>query len=366
MKRSIYIHIPFCQSICSYCDFSKFYYRKDWVRAYLKQLEIEVNTYYQNDPVYTIYVGGGTPSVLSLDELKALFSIIDVFDISEVQEFTFECNIENITEEKARFLIEHGVTRISVGVETFLDQYLGFLNRHHTIGEVKEKIEMLKKIGFSNINVDLIYAIPNETLEELKFDLDSFLELDIPHISIYSLMIEPHTMLGIRKVDEISEDLDYEMYEMIEQVLTDHGFVHYEISNFGRPEYFSKHNLVYWDNQEYYGFGLGASGYVDGVRYDNTRNFSEYIKGNVRKESHQLSVDEMISNELILGFRKLDGISIKGFRLKYGVDICTYSIIKQLLKEGKLVIESGNIKIEKSYIYVSNQILCQLIGEKYE
>ncbi len=364
--KSVYIHIPFCQSICSYCDFSKFYYREDWVKEYLKHLEIEVDTYYQYDPVYTIYIGGGTPSVLSYDELKQLFSIIDKFDLREVQEFTFECNIENITEEKARFLIEHGVTRISIGVETFLDKYLGFLNRHHKKSEVKEKIEMLKRIGFSNINVDLIYAVPNETLEELKFDLDSFLELDIPHISIYSLMIEPHTMLGVHHVEEISEDLDREMYEMIEQVLVSYGFIHYEISNFGKLGYFSKHNLVYWNNQEYYGFGLGASGYIDSIRYDNTKNFSEYIKGNYRKEFHSLSVNEMIENELILGFRKLDGISIQEFRLKYGIDISEHAMIKQLLKEGKLVIEDGYIKIEKSCVYISNQILCQLIGEKYE
>lgn len=364
--RSVYIHIPFCKTICSYCDFCKFYYYKEWVQEYLNVLEMEIDTYYQGDPVYTIYIGGGTPSVLDLEELECLFQIIQRFDLSRCVEFTFECNIENITLEKMKFLKEHGVNRLSVGVETFHEKYLQFLNRHHQMSEVKEKILMMKQVGFENINVDLIYALPSETLEEVKEDVAFFLSLDIPHISTYSLMIEPRTKLGIQNIKEIDEDLDFSMYKEIDRLLTQFGYLHYEISNFAKKDFESKHNLVYWNNDEYYGFGMGASGYVDGVRYDNTRNWHDYMSGNYRLDSECLSLNEKIENEFILGFRKLNGISLDHFNDRYHQDFREYPVIDRLLKEGKLIYMDGNIKINDDYVYISNQILCQLIGEKYE
>lgn len=364
--KSVYIHIPFCTSICTYCDFPKFFYRSDWVKRYLIELEKEIVKYYKFEKVETLYIGGGTPSALTLEELKQLFSILQIFDLSECIEFTFECNIENITEEKAVLLKQFGVNRISIGVETFHQKYLQFLNRHHQTEEVKEKIEMLKKIGFSNINVDLIYALPNETLKEVEEDIETFLQLDIPHISTYSLMIEPHTILGVQEVKQIEEELDYAMYQKIEDILKQNGFHHYEVSNFSLTEFESKHNLVYWNNLEYYGFGLGAAGYIDGVRYENTRKWNQYLSGNYREEFHKLSINEIIENELILGLRKLEGISLLEFEKKYHRNLKKYSVIKDLLREGELVEKDGNIKIDKQFIYVSNQILYRLIGEQYE
>lgn len=364
--KSVYIHIPFCNQICSYCDFPKFYYRKDWVNSYLKELEKEIDFVYQKDPIKTVYVGGGTPSSLCLEELKSLFLIIQKLDLKQCIEFTFECNIESITKEKAEFLYHNGVNRLSIGIQTFHESYLSLLNRHHKKWEVKNKIEMLKAIGFQNISVDLIYALPSETIEELIEDLESFLTLEIPHISTYSLMIEPNTMLGIDQVEETLQDIDASMYQVIIKVLSKHGFVHYETSNFGKRGFESKHNLVYWNNEEYYGFGIGASSYVDHIRYDNTKNWNVYMKGNYLKEFHKLSLNEEIENELILGFRKIKGISLDSFYHKYHRNLIDYEIIQKLLKEGNLVIEGGNIKIKEQYIYISNQILCQLIGEKYE
>lgn len=365
-SKSVYIHIPFCQTICTYCDFCKFYYRKDWVDQYLKQLQNEMELYYKKEPVKTLYIGGGTPSSLSLKELETLFQILDMLDLTQCTEFTFECNIENITKEKAEFLFMHKVNRISIGVETFHNHHLKFLNRSHDKQEVKEKIEMLKKIGFSNINVDLIYALPNETIEEVKEDLALLFSLEVPHISTYSLMIEPHTILKIKNQEPIDEDLDFEMYETIRGQAREHGFIHYETSNFAKKGFESKHNLVYWENEEYYGFGIGASGYINSIRYQNTRNWNQYVKGNYRLEEHQLEKNEIIENELILGLRKINGISLKQFYQKYHKNIKDYPIIKQLLKEGKLEENDGNIKIVESYIYISNQILCQIIGENYE
>ncbi len=362
--KSVYIHIPFCKTICSYCDFPKFFYQKDWVDIYFGALEKEIEQYYKFEKVKTIYIGGGTPSSLDLEELNRLFKIIQVFDLSECEEFTFECNIESITEEKAEFLKNHGVNRISIGVETVHEKFLTFLNRHHKLEEVEEKIEMLKRIGLFNINIDLIYALPNETLEEVEKDVKEFIKLDIPHISTYSLMIEPHTMLYVKNVEPIEEELDYQMYQKIEALLSDYH--HYEVSNFSKKGYESKHNLTYWNNLEYYGFGLGAAGYIEGKRYENTRNLHQYLSGNYREEIHKLSMNEKIENELILGFRKLDGISLTHFEKNYHKTLEQYPVIQQLLKEGKLIKEDGNIKINRQFIYVSNQILCQLIGEQYE
>lgn len=364
--KSVYLHIPFCETICSYCDFCKFYYHPEWVANYLEHLKKEILKYYKNDPIYTFYIGGGTPSSLSVEELKKLFEIIQIFDMKNCKEFTFECNIENITEEKAKILKQCGVNRISIGIETFHKKYLNFLNRHHNLDEVTEKIRMLKRMGFSNINVDLIYALPGETKKEVEEDLNFFLGLDIPHISTYSLMIEPHTMLGIKKVEAISEDIDAAMYETIKTILKNHHFIHYETSNFCKKGFESKHNLVYWDNKEYYGFGIGASGYVNQIRYENTRNWNQYMKENFCKESHLLSLNEEIENEFILGFRKIEGISLQEFEKKYHKNLLDFMIIRNLLKEGKLIIENEKIRIAEDKIYISNQILCQLIGEQYE
>lgn len=364
--RSVYVHVPFCKTICSYCDFCKFYYNEKWVEQYLDQLEKEIKKDYLNDSIKTIYIGGGTPSSLSISELNKLFEIIKIFDLKDCIEFTFECNIENITREKAMLLKDNGVNRLSIGVQSFNNKNLEFLNRHHTKKEVKEKIEMLKEIGFLNINVDLIYALPNQTIEELEDDLELFLELDIPHISTYSLMIEPHTKLGIKQVEPIEEEKDALMYEKLNDCLKKHGYIHYETSNFSKKGFFSNHNLVYWNNEEYYGFGIGASGYINHIRYDNTRNWNNYINGRYRQEENLLTRNEEIENEFILGFRKMNGILIEQFYHKYHKNILEIPLVKKLLEEGKLVEEEGKIRIVDKYIYTSNQILYQFIGENYE
>lgn len=366
-KKSVYIHIPFCNTICTYCDFCKFYYQKKWIAPYLSHLKKEIEQNYKQEPIRTLYIGGGTPSALSKEELNELFTCIQVLDLSQCEEFTFECNIESITEEKAQFLYEHQVNRISIGVETFHPKHLKTLNRNHTKQEVKQKINMLKQIGFQNINVDFIYALPNETLEEVKEDIKLFLELDIPHISTYSLMIEPSTILGIQKTIPINSDLDAKMYQEICNTLKEHGFKHYEISNFTRPGYASKHNLVYWNNEEYYGFGVGASGHIEKKRYDNTRNISKYLTGITKQTESFVTRQEQIENECILGFRKIEGISKKKFIQKYQYPLEQYSIIKKLLQEGKLEQNETHIYIKEENLYTSNGILCELIGcEEFE
>lgn len=364
--KSVYIHIPFCHTICSYCDFCKFIYNPKWLNLYLLELEKEVQNRYNGEVIETIYIGGGTPSLLSVKELKKLFSIIKKFKLSKKLEFTFECNIESIDYEKLVYLFNNGVNRLSIGVQTFNEKYLDFLNRFHTKEEVLTKIDLAKKVGFNNINVDLIYALPNENLNDLEEDIDIFLKLDVKHISTYSLIIEPHTKLYIDNIKNIDEELDYKMYNLICDKLKNNGFNHYEVSNFSKDNYESQHNLVYWNNLEYYGFGVGASGYINGIRYDNTRNLQKYLKGNWIDNYHSLSLNEKIENEFILGFRKIKGININDFFSKYKFDVLKINIVKKLINEHKLIKLNNFLFINPVYFYIQNEILIDFMGENYE
>ncbi len=362
--KSAYIHIPFCKTICSYCDFCKVYANEKWINEYLSSLELEIKNKYKGEVLDTIYIGGGTPSCLNNNELKKLFSILNILKKSSDIEFTFECNIEDINIDKINILKNNNVNRISIGVQSFIKKNIEFLNRHHTKEEVFEKIELLKQNGFDNINIDLIYAIPFETLEDLEYDLDCFLELDIPHISTYSLIIEENTKLFIDKYEPISDELDYEMYKLINVKLS--NYHHYEISNFAKIGYESKHNLTYWNNNLYYGFGLNAVGY-DGInRYTNTKNLTKYLKNNWLQEKEEITFNQQIENAFILGFRKIDGINIEEFKNKYNLDLNNNQIVNKLIKQGRLVKEGNFIKIKEEYIYTSNNILIEFIEVNYE
>lgn len=358
--RSVYIHIPFCKSICSYCDFCKFLHEEVYASEYLNELEKEIEKYYDNDPVRTIYIGGGTPSILSINNLKRLFNIIKKFDISKLEEFTFEMNIDDITDEKLLLLKTNNVNRISIGVQSFNDVNLKYLNRKHTKSEIINNVNLTKKY-FDNINVDLMFALPIEKLNVLKKDVKEFLKLNVPHISTYSLIIEQNTVLAINKVKPIEEDLDYKMYQYILKELEKNGYNHYEVSNFAKPGFESKHNLNYWDNEEYYGFGLGAHGFISELRYENTRSFNTYLKGNHRFNELVMSKREDMENEIILGLRKLKGIDIVHFFNKYKTNVQDEFNITPLLKNGMLKIKDNNIYIPEDKIYIMNSILNEIL-----
>lgn len=359
--KSVYIHIPFCNNICTYCDFCKVKYNEEWVNKYLDKLEDEITKQYKKEKIRTLYIGGGTPSILSIDELKRLFEIIKLLDLEQLEEFTFECNVESITNEKLIFLKKNNVNRLSIGIETFNEKYLELLNRHHTKEEVFEKIEMARMIGFENINVDLMYALPNETMEDLEKDVDEFLKLNVNHISCYSLMIEPNTKLYIDKIKPIDEDLDYEMYKYIEKRLLSREYIHYEISNYSKNNMESKHNLVYWNNEYYYGFGLSASGYLENYRYDNTKNLRKYLNGEYIENITKISEEDKLKYELILGFRKIKGINKNQFKNKFGIDIYDVDNIKELLNNNMLEENEEYIYIADEWIYKSNEILLKFV-----
>ena len=357
MITSVYIHIPFCKNICTYCDFCKRYYNEKSIKDYLDSLEQEIREKYKNEKIKTLYIGGGTPSSLSITNLKKLMEIIKLFNFSFDYEFTFECNPENITEEKLIYLKQNGVNRISLGIESTNDEILKYLGRNHNFKMAKEKIDLIKKIGIENINVDLIYAVPGETLDDLKSDLNNIINLGVKHISTYSLEIHDNTILKIKNTLPISDIKDRQMYDYICEYLQKRNFVHYEISNFCKENFESKHNLVYWHNEKYYGFGLGASGYVHNIRYTNTRSMYNYLKGQRTIEQEKILFDDKISYELILGFRLINGINKNSFYNKYHCDLIDQFNIKELIDKGYLVDTGDNIKINQNYLYVENKIL---------
>lgn len=361
--KSVYIHIPFCSNICSYCDFTKIYYNKKYINKYLDSLEKEINKYYKNEIVKTIYIGGGTPTSLDIDELNKLFKIIKVFKLDENVEFTIECNIENLTIEKLDLFKKNNVNRISIGIQTFNFKYLKLLNRNHNLEDVKKIINYAKKINFTNINIDLMYGFNGQTIKELDEDINLFLSLNINHISTYSLMIEPHTKLYIENYKNIDEEMDYQMYEYICKKLKENDFIHYEVSNFAKKGYESLHNLTYWNNLEYYGFGLGASGFINKVRYTNTSNMNKYLLGNYIKEKEVITKKLDMEYEMILGLRKLKGVNILDFTKKFNIDLVKYFNIKKLIEENKLIIKDNYIYINPRYIYIENEFLISFIGE---
>lgn len=358
---SIYIHIPFCRSICTYCDFPKVLYNRELVVPYLDKLSSEIDDAYNKEPIDTLYIGGGTPSCLNADEFDLLKNIIDGIVLAEDYEFTFECNVEDIDEELLIKLKKIGVNRLSIGIESFDRCKLEFMNRKTNFKDCFDRLSLARELGFDNISVDFMYGIPGETLKDVKKDLKEFLKLPIDHISTYSLIIEDHTMCKIRKDENIPEEEEVKMYGYITKKLAHAGFNHYEVSNFAKPGKESRHNLVYWNNEEYYGFGLGAGGYIEGFRYENTRSIDDYILGNFRKEEHIVSRQEKMENEVMLGLRKTKGISIQEFFDKYEVNIQEVFPVKPLIRNRELVYEDGYIFVNPKYIYVMNEILLKLI-----
>ena len=359
--KSVYIHIPFCNSICSYCDFCKVMYNHDWVLPYLERLAQEIDNVYMGEAIETLYIGGGTPSSLSIFELKALFEVIAKFKMSDKIEFTFEANLNDIEEEKFRLLYDLGVNRLSIGIESFDSEKLDFMKRESNFKEAKKKIALLRKIGFKNINVDLMYAIPGETIGVLRKDLKKMLKLKPEHISTYSLIIEKNTLVGLNKIKPIEQEHDLKMYETIRKILKKKKYVHYEVSNFAKKGFLSKHNLTYWNNEEYYGFGVGASGFVEAIRYENTKSLTEYLKGNFISSKSLMSKVDNMENELILGFRKLEGINLEHFFDKFEENMQNIFPIKPLIKRGDLIYKDGYVYINPKKLYIMNEILIKLI-----
>ena len=363
--ESLYLHIPFCNEICSYCDFCKMYYNEKFVDDYLNELEKEIDKRYKKEPLKTIYIGGGTPSSLSIKQLEKLFSITNKLNIKKEYEFTFECNISDINIELLQILKQNKVNRISIGIETINEKFYKLLNRYNNKNEIIDKIKQVKEY-FNNINIDLMYAFQNQTIEDLDKDLDFFKELEVPHISIYSLILEENTKLYINKTKPIEEELESNMYYHIIDYLNSLGYEHYEISNFAKKGYESIHNLTYWNNDKYYGFGLSSGGYIDNIRYTNTRSLNNYLKGDYIKEEDIITKEIDMENEMILGLRKTKGIKKDDFFSKYNFKMEEKFDIINMIDKKLLEDREGYIRIPKEKLYLSNSILINFIGGNNE
>lgn len=356
----IYIHIPFCTSICTYCDFPKVFYNKKYIYSYLDALKEEINSRYQQEKVISIYIGGGTPTSLDVEELTYLLEITKLFKTKPNIEFTIESNIESLTEEKIEILKKYGINRISLGVQSFQDETLKELGRHHDKGKVFQVVADLKRFGFSNISMDYIYGV-NDNQEQIKEDIKTFFKLDIPHISCYSLIIEENTIFGLQKRAYVDEEIEYKIYQYLVQELTKHQYSHYEVSNYAKEGYLSIHNLNYWNNGEYYGFGLGAVSFLNHYRISNTKSLTQYLKNNYLAQIDLEDLKTRISNEFILGLRKVKGINMNKFYQKYHQNILEYPPVQELLQEKKLEIQDQYLRIPSQYFYLANEILVHFI-----
>lgn len=355
---SVYIHIPFCNYICSYCDFCKIIYDKRYIKRYLDSLRSEIVSRYRGEEVKTIYIGGGTPSSLDTQELIMLLDIISLFNLSSDYEFTIEGNIESINEDKLIIMKKYGVNRISVGIQSFNSDIIKLLGRRHTKEEVFDKINLIKRY-IDNINVDIIYGAYSD-ISILKMDISYALELNVNHISAYSLIIEDNTLLKVNGFSYIDEDIDFEMYKYINDTLVSNGYIHYEISNYAKRGYESRHNLVYWNNDYYYGFGLSSCSYIDNERIVNTKNLSKYLNGEYIATSLIEDINVRMENEVMLGLRKFKGINLDVFRSKYKRDLMDVFNTDDLIRDGYLVIEDNYLRISSEYMYISNEIIVRM------
>lgn len=357
---SLYVHIPFCSSICGYCDFPKVIYRSDWAESYLMALFREIESFHIGK-LKTIYVGGGTPTSLSSDQLDSLLSFLERF-LSEESEFTVEANPESLSLEKARFLATHHVNRISLGIESCQSKFLSLMGRKHDFDLAKKALDNAIAVGITNLNADMIFALPGENLEEALFDAEALLSLPIKHFSAYSLILENQTVFACKGFKEASEDVQGEMLEKIIEKAKEHGFHHYEISNFSKPGYESKHNLTYWRDERYFGCGLGASGYVNNVRYTNTKSLSLYIKEPAKNRQEEIvSPKDDLEYFLLTNLRLSKGFELSLFEDRFGKDFFSLFPSFYLEKErGLLTSENGRILCTDRGLLILDSILEEL------
>lgn len=375
MAKGLYIHIPFCDHICTYCDFPKLLTKGQRHEAYIEALLMELEMYRQEvgfEQLQSIFIGGGTPTALSVEQLQPLFDYLHQFiNFDQMVEFSIEANPENLTLEKIQYLISQGVSRFSLGVQTFHETLLKRIGRKHQASEVIQAIQNLKQCGVQNINLDLIYAIPGQTIEQLKSDLEQAIALEVEHISAYSLIVEEHTQLYLAYMrDQIKltdNEIEAQMYEVVMDKLTQNGFKHYEISNYAKSRP-SLHNQWYWKNDSYIGTGLGAHGYVLGHRYQNTRSINTYIELLQKKEkpvieSHLVTKQEQIEEEMFLGLRLLEGLNIDRVNEKYQLNLIELyqKALNDLLDKGFLEKEGQNLRLTKQGLLMANDVFEQFL-----
>lgn len=361
MTKNVYIHIPFCKSKCKYCSFVS-YPKLELKGNYIKALINEIKNSYKGETLNTLYFGGGTPSLLTPDDFS---KIIELFTINSSTEITTELNPETITLDYLKNLKSLNINRLSFGCQTFDDKILKLIGRRHNSKDVENAVVYAFNAGFDNINLDFIYGLPTQKTKDFEKDLNHALNLSVQHISLYGLKIDENCYFAKHLPQNLpDDDMQAEMYLKAIEILTENNFEHYEISNFSKSGYNSKHNLNYWNNNTYYGFGVAAHGYEGDTRYSNTTNLEEYIKNpTTHKNIHKLTKQEQLEEEIFLGFRKMDGINIEKINQKFNIDfrkkyapIINKYVLYKFLKE-----TNAGFALTNEGILISNTILSEFL-----
>jgi len=367
MELSLYIHIPFCKSKCFYCSFASYPGQEDMIDIYLDMLEREAAGY-GKPRCSTIYIGGGTPTYLSAMQLERVLGIVrDYFSRDADAEFTVEANPATFDRSKAKLLLRSGVNRASLGVQSLHDDTLRWLGRPHSAAEALGSYRLLRDAGFKNINLDFIYALPHETQDQVKADLEEIVALDSEHISLYALSIEEGTDLSTRQVQPLAPDRQADDYRMVVAFLKACGYAQYEVSNFSREGYACAHNMNYWRAGDYIGLGASAHSHILGHRFWNAGTVSEYIslikeKGRARAGEESLTPRERLSEAFLIGLRMCEGVWLEGLEKRFGVTLeeRQKSLIRQFAQEGLLEEEAGVARATLQGMLVLDEMCAQL------
>lgn len=379
-KVGIYVHIPFCKQKCKYCDFVSFQCMEDKEEEYFSCLIEEIvdkSKELKNDKISvdTIYIGGGTPSIVKTGYVQEIINtIFDNYTVEKNAEITIEVNPGTVDEEKMRKYYETGINRISIGLQSANDKLLNMLGRIHTYREFEKAYCYARKAGFKNINVDLMIGLPNQTMDDVKESLQRIIKKSPEHISVYSLIVEENTkmydLIETGKLQLPNEELEREMYWKVKEILESNGYEHYEISNFSKPGYQSKHNSNCWKQHDYLGFGLAAHSYYDGMRYSNIDNLKQYIDNMKNKEAvynivfhEKQSKEDMMKEFMLLGLRKIDGVKISDFKEKF-VDNPLYIFRNELNKlscEELIEVNENEIKLTDKGLDLANVVWSEFV-----
>ena len=368
---ALYIHIPFCKQKCLYCDFPSFGNMGKFMLDYSQALSKDISSVGERD-IKSVFIGGGTPTYLSLEAWNNIKNSIDKLEKAVNLEFTVEGNPGTFTEEKLRLLKRMGVNRLSIGLQAWQNSMLKKLGRIHTIEEFVESYRLARRIGFDNINVDLMFGLPDQTYDEWEETLKNVAELNPEHISCYSLIIEEDTPFGKMYEEEKfklpDEELERKMYSFVVEFLKSKGYHQYEISNFCKKNKECKHNLVYWNLGEYVGCGVGSHSYINGVRYRKAEKIEEYITDvnlgkNLQLDVHRNSIEDDMEEFIFMGLRKVDGISIDEFNSRFEKDIYFVyeDVIKKHIYSGMLIKDKNRLFLSERGLEISNSIMSDFI-----
>lgn len=369
---ALYIHIPFCKQKCFYCDFPSYatldHLKDDYVDALCKEIEEKVMDY----KIKSIFIGGGTPSYLETNQIDKLLKTISKLNLTENMEFTMECNPGALEKEKLETMLSGGVNRISIGLQAVQNSLLKDIGRIHSFKQFEENFNVAREVGFKNINVDLMFGLPNQKVEEWKESLETIAKLSPEHISAYSLIIEEGTafynLWERNKLILPSEDEERDMYSITKEMLEGYGYNQYEISNYAKPGYECYHNKVYWKCDDYLGVGSASSSFIDGKRIKNIENVKLYIEKINNGES---IVEEIIENSkennmeefMFMGLRMNQGISISEFQGRFGIDINSIykEIIDKNINRNLLVLENDSLRLTEKGIELSNSVMSDFL-----